>query len=118
MFSIVFFLVMVGLMYVLLIVPRQREMRRQAQMLEVMGEGDQVMASSGIYGTVRWVDGEFVGLEISDGVVVKIAKRAVMSRVAEVGPEAGSETGPGSTAADGCDDDDGGSGDDETGAEG
>lgn len=56
----------------------------QAQ-LEV---GQQVMAAAGLYGTVSALDGEVVHLEIAPGVVVRVARRAIVPD-AQPGPVAG-----------------------------
>ena len=37
--------------------------------------------TSGVYGVVRSIDGDFVRLEIADGVEIKIARRSVAARV-------------------------------------
>ena len=41
--------------------------------------GAEVMTTAGIYGTVVWMEDQTIGLQISDGVVVKYARAAVAS---------------------------------------
>ncbi|MEZ5186275.1 MAG: preprotein translocase subunit YajC [Candidatus Nanopelagicales bacterium] len=53
---------------------RQRE-ATAAQM--AVHTGSQIMTTAGIYGKVTWVEDQTIGLEISDGVVVKYARAAV-----------------------------------------
>lgn len=74
-------IVLFGLAFVVLIVPRQRELRRHQALMSELAEGDEVMMGSGIYGTIRAIDGEYVTLEVSDGVTLRIAKRAVAAKV-------------------------------------
>jgi preprotein translocase subunit YajC len=69
------------LMWVVLIVPRQRELKRHTRLLAELAVGDEVMTGAGIYGVVRAIDGEYVRLEVADGVELKVAKRAVMAKV-------------------------------------
>lgn len=88
--SFIILLVLLGLMYVVLIVPRQREMRRHNQLMSELAEGEEVMTGSGLYGTIGWIEGDFVGLEIADGVVAKVARRSIAARVVE--PDAAATT--------------------------
>ena len=39
--------------------------------------GDEVVMSSGVYGTIREIEGDEVRLEVAPGVELKIAKRAI-----------------------------------------
>ncbi len=55
---------------------RQRQREAQAAQMAVH-VGAEVMTTAGIYGTVAWMDEDTIGLEISDGVVVKYARAAV-----------------------------------------
>lgn len=78
------------LMWVVLIVPRQRELKRHTRLLAELAVGDEVMTGAGIYGVVRAIDGEYVRLEVAEGVELKVAKRAVMAKVpTEAEPEEG-----------------------------
>lgn len=59
-----------------------RVRQRQAQAAQMaVHVGAEVMTTAGIYGTVVWMDDQTIGLEISDGVVVKYARAAVASVV-------------------------------------
>jgi len=79
--SIVILLILFALMWLVLIVPRQRELRRHNALMDQLAEGDEVMTSSGIYGTLVRIDGDYVQLEVSPGLQVKMAKRAVAAKV-------------------------------------
>ena len=39
--------------------------------------GDAVMLTSGVYGTVRSLDGEAAGVEIAEGVTIRVARGAI-----------------------------------------
>jgi preprotein translocase subunit YajC len=67
------------LFWVLLIRPqskRQRELRTMQSSLEV---GDEVMLTSGVFGSVRELDDEdgTVRVEIAEGVTIKVARQAI-----------------------------------------
>ena len=73
-------------MWIVLIVPRQRELKRHSRLLAELEVGDEVMTGAGIYGVIRAIDGEYVRLEVAEGIELRMAKRAVMAKVpAEVG---------------------------------
>jgi len=80
-------------MYFLMIRPQQRRNRELQQMQASLVPGAEVMTGSGLYGTVDFVEEEdgTVGLEISEGVVVRVA-RAAVARVISA-PEVAEEDG-------------------------
>ena len=57
---------------------RQRELSRMQGALEV---GDDVMLSSGIFGTLASVEGENVRVLVADGVTLKVARGAIANVV-------------------------------------
>ena len=46
-------------------------------MLQALKNGDKVITSSGIYGTVNGIDGDTVILKIADQVKIRIARSAI-----------------------------------------
>ena len=65
------------LLWLLLVRPqarRQRELRHMQSTLEV---GDEVMLTSGVYGTVRGLHEDMAQVEIADGVTIRVARGAV-----------------------------------------
>jgi preprotein translocase subunit YajC len=57
---------------------RQKELSRMQGALEI---GDDVMLSSGIFGTLAAVDGDNVHVLVADGVTIKVARGAVANVV-------------------------------------
>jgi preprotein translocase subunit YajC len=57
---------------------RQRELSRMQGALEI---GDDVMLSSGIFGTLAAVDGDNVRVLVADGVTIKVARGAIANVV-------------------------------------
>ncbi|MBZ5741177.1 preprotein translocase subunit YajC [Nocardioides mangrovi] len=53
---------------------RQKEMRTMQSSVSV---GDEIVLTSGVYGTVRELDDEHVHLEIAPGVTIKVARGAI-----------------------------------------
>lgn len=57
---------------------RQRELSRMQGSLEI---GEDVMLSSGIFGTLAAIDGDNVHLLVADGVTIKVARAAIANVV-------------------------------------
>lgn len=75
-------LVAIGaLFWLVLIRPAQRRQRALGQLQRAVDVGDQVMLTSGIFGTVRALDEDAISLEVADGVTVRVVRAAVGSVV-------------------------------------
>ena len=71
-------LVAIALLFWLLLVrPASRRQKELARMQASLNVGDEVMLTSGIFGTLRDTDDDHVRIEIADGVTVKVARGAV-----------------------------------------
>jgi preprotein translocase subunit YajC len=71
-------------MYVLMIRPQQRRAREHQALVAAVQVGDEIMTTAGIFGTVTALDDAAVSLEVSPGVVIRVARAAIGQRV---GPE-------------------------------
>jgi preprotein translocase subunit YajC len=79
----IFILALLALMWFMLIRPQRRRQQDAQRLLETIGVGKEIVTAGGLYGTVTAVDGDEVRVEIAEGVVVRIAKRAVAGVVSE-----------------------------------
>jgi preprotein translocase subunit YajC len=79
----IFILALLALMWFMLIRPQRRRQQEAQRMLEKIGVGKEIVTAGGLYGTVTAVEGDEVRVEVADGVVVRIAKRAVAGVVSE-----------------------------------
>ena len=78
------------LFWLVLIRPAQRRQRALGQFQRAVAPGDEVMLTSGIYGTVRAIDDDTMSLEVADGVTLRVVRAAVgsvVTRAAEAGDE-------------------------------
>lgn len=66
-----------AIFYFLLILPAQRQRKRQQQMLGALKNGDKVITSGGIYGTIVGLRGDVVQLRIADQVRIEVARSAI-----------------------------------------
>lgn len=87
--GILIVLIFFAVAWVLLILPRQRELRRHQALMTQLEVGNEVIMSSGVYGTIRSIDGDHVMLEVAPGIELKIAKRAVAAKVDETADDDG-----------------------------
>ena len=65
---LVMMVIVMGIFYVMLILPQQRQRKKTQAMLAALKNGDKVVTTSGIYGTVNGIDGDTVILKIADQV--------------------------------------------------
>jgi preprotein translocase subunit YajC len=66
-----------GAVWVLFIRPQRRRQQLQREMLNRIEPGAEVLTAAGLYGTVIEAEGDEIKVEIAEGVVVKIARRAI-----------------------------------------
>jgi preprotein translocase subunit YajC len=57
--------------------PQGRRQRELAHMQSTLEVGDEVMLTSGVYGTLRALDEDVAQVEIADGVTIRVARGAV-----------------------------------------
>ena len=70
---------MAAIFYLLILRPQQRQKRQRAMMNEALKAGVRVLTVGGIYGTVHALRDDDFDLEIADGVVMKMDRRAIAS---------------------------------------
>ena len=63
--------------YVLLIMPAQRRQKKTTQMLSALKNGDKVITSGGVYGTIVGLEDDTIQLRIADQVKVKVLRSAI-----------------------------------------
>lgn len=80
---LIMMVIVMGIFYVMLILPQQRQRKKTQAMLLALKNGDKVVTSSGIYGTVNGIDGDTVILKIADQVKIRISRSAIAQIEAE-----------------------------------
>jgi preprotein translocase subunit YajC len=84
------FLPLIGivlLFWLFIIRPQSRRQKELRSMQSSLSVGDEVMLTSGIFGSVQEVADEFVLVEIATGVTVKVAPAAVGSKIRPEEPD-------------------------------
>ena len=81
-FSLALLLLVPFGMYFFMIRPQRRKLREQQSLQAALGVGDEVVTTSGIFGTITGEDGDNrFWLEIDDDVQIRIARAAITGRV-------------------------------------
>jgi preprotein translocase subunit YajC len=78
--TLVMMLLIFGVFYFLLIAPARKKQKQHAEMLHSLKNGDKVVTSGGIYGTIVGVADHIVQLRIADQVKIDVAKHAIADR--------------------------------------
>jgi preprotein translocase subunit YajC len=71
------FIIMLGIMYFLMIRPQQKRMKEHQNLLSGLKNGDEVITSAGILGTIAGMSEKVVTLEVSKNVQLKVLKSQV-----------------------------------------
>jgi preprotein translocase subunit YajC len=75
---------MFGIMYLMVIMPQQKQRKKTQEMLTALKTGDKILTTGGIYGSISGIDGDSVILKISSEPQVKIRiSRAAIAQVEE-----------------------------------
>jgi preprotein translocase subunit YajC len=82
---------LVGMMYFLIIRPQQQRAKTHAAMVAGVKRGDTVVLSSGMIGKVVRVEDAELGIEIAQGVTVKVVKSMVSDVRAKGAPAAAND---------------------------
>jgi preprotein translocase subunit YajC len=73
-------ILVIGVFWVLMIVPQRKQQKKRNEMLNALKKGDKVITVGGIHGEITELNDDEVKLRIADKVEVKMAKTSV-SRV-------------------------------------
>jgi len=79
-------IVIFGIFYLLLFLPMQKQKKAQAKMLSELKNGDTVLTSGGIIGTITAVDGDTLTVRVKpDNLKLQFARSAVSSLITNEG---------------------------------
>lgn len=71
------FLLMFAVVYFLMIRPQQKRMKEQQAMLKELKNGDEVVTTSGILGSIAGITDKVITLQVADQVKIKVMKSQV-----------------------------------------
>jgi preprotein translocase subunit YajC len=76
-----------GLMWALLIRPQQRRVRQHQDLVATLSDGDEVITTGGIVGTIASVVDDIVTLDVAPGTSIRVLRSAIQSRIAAFGAD-------------------------------
>lgn len=75
--SLLFPILLIGVMYFLMIRPQMKRQKEHRAMLEKLAKGDEVITNGGIAGVVNDIGENFITVEIADNVRIRVQKGAI-----------------------------------------
>ena len=75
--SLIFLVVIIALFYFVLIRPQMKQNKEHKQMLNQIKTGDEVLTAGGIVGKVKSIGDNFIDLEVSNEVIIKIQRQSL-----------------------------------------
>jgi preprotein translocase subunit YajC len=81
--SVIFLAFLLIAMWIFVVLPQQRRQRAHQVLVSSLDVGDDVITTSGMYGTITELDDQSVMLAVSDGVELRMVRQAIMRKVEE-----------------------------------
>jgi len=75
--SLMPFALMIGIFYVLVLLPMRRRQKKIQDFQTALKSGDRVITTSGIYGVITKLDDKSVEVQIADRVKIEVARAAI-----------------------------------------
>jgi preprotein translocase subunit YajC len=82
------------LLWVLFILPQQRRVRAHQALVASVEPGDEVVLSAGIHGRIVELGADEMTLEVAPGVVLRVARQAILRRTEDALGAEENDTGP------------------------
>lgn len=82
-FTIVWLVVLFGIMYFLMIRPQKKHQDKHKQMLNALKVNDRILTVGGITGYVRDLNDSYIYVEIADGLVIELNRQYVAAVLQE-----------------------------------
>ena len=92
--NLLILIVLGGILYMLLVVPRRRRQREHIAMQDSIAVDDDVITAGGLHGRIHSLGDGTLELEIAEGVVVTVDRRAVAAVAHDVEVEVEPEEEP------------------------
>ena len=91
--SLMFILVMFGILYFLMIRPQRKRQREHVDLIAALKKGDKIITRGGIYGTVTLVRDRDVKIKVDSNCELTLSKSAVSVVLGGDAEEGGKENG-------------------------
>jgi preprotein translocase subunit YajC len=81
MVALIVVVILFGLFWLVLVRPQRRRTQEQIGLIDSLEEGDEIVSAGGFYAVIKEIEGETLHVEIADGLVVRMARNAVVGLV-------------------------------------
>jgi preprotein translocase subunit YajC len=81
MVALIVVVILFGLFWLVLVRPQRRKTQEQIYLIDSLEKGDEIVSAGGFYAVIKEIDGETLHVEIADGLVVRMARNAVVGLV-------------------------------------
>ncbi len=75
--TVIFFIFIFGIFYLVLIRPQQKRQKQHKQMVEGLKVNDEIITAGGIFGTITRVKDNSVWLKVADKVEIEVLKSSI-----------------------------------------
>jgi len=79
--ALIVIVVLFVLFWLLLVRPQRRRTQEQTELIDSLEVGDEIVSAGGFYAVIKEIEGETLHVEISEGLVVRMARNAVVGLV-------------------------------------
>jgi preprotein translocase subunit YajC len=91
---VVYLVILVAAFFFLVVRPQRRQMAVHRDLVASLSVGDEVVTSGGVIGTIELLDDEIAHLEVTPGVVIRVARGAIARRLEPAPDEPPGRGGP------------------------
>lgn len=90
--GLIILLLPIGAIVFLMIMPQRKQRQKQAQVVNNLTVGDEVVTIGGVIGVINHIEDDVVHLEVDDDVVIRLSKGAISRPLGEPDPAVASKS--------------------------
>jgi preprotein translocase subunit YajC len=79
--ALLYLVLLVLAFFLLVVLPQRRQLAAHRALVASLAVGDEIITTGGIHGTIRAVEETILHVEVADGIVLRLARGAVSSRL-------------------------------------
>jgi preprotein translocase subunit YajC len=79
--ALIVVVILAALFWLVLVRPQRRRTQEQTYLIDTLEVGDEIVSAGGFYAVIKEIEGETLHVEIADGLVVRMARNAVVGLV-------------------------------------
>jgi preprotein translocase subunit YajC len=79
--ALIVVVILFALFWLVLVRPQRRRTQEQTYLIDTLEVGDEIVSAGGFYAVIKEIEGETLHVEIADGLVVRMARNAVVGLV-------------------------------------